>query len=86
MNRMGPSTEPWGTPEERGDGWDVKVFNWMNCVRPERYDLNQSRGVSEIPIDANLSRRVVWEMVSKAALRSRRMRMDNSPESAAIRR
>ena len=58
----------------------------MNCVRPERYDLNQSRGVSEMPIDANLSRRVVWEMVSKAALRSRRMRMDNSLESAAIRR
>ena len=58
----------------------------MNCVRPERYDLNRSRGVSEMPIDANLSRRVVWEMVSKAALRSRRMRMDNSPESAAIRR
>lgn len=27
-----------------------------------------------------------WEMVSKAAHRSRRMRMDNSQESAAIRR
>jgi len=27
-----------------------------------------------------------WEMVMKAALRSRRMRMDNSPESAAMRR
>ena len=39
-----------------------------------------------MPIDANLSRRVVWEMVLKAALRSRRMRMDDSPESAAIRR
>jgi len=42
--------------------------------------------VSVMPIEANLSRRMECEMVSKAALRSRRMRMDNSPESAAIRR
>ena len=30
--------------------------------------------------------RMVWEMVSKAALRSRRMRIVKSPESAAMRR
>lgn len=37
-------------------------------------------------MEASRSRRVEWEMVSKAALRSRRMRIDKSPESAAIRR
>ena len=42
--------------------------------------------MSVMPMEASLSRRVEWDMVSKAALRSRRMRMDNSLESAAIRR
>lgn len=39
-----------------------------------------------MPMEDNLLRRMVWEIVSKAALRSRRMRMDSKPESAAIRR
>ena len=64
INRMGPSTEPWGTPEVMGVGWDVNVFNWMNWVRPERYELNQSRGVSDIPMDTKRSSRVECEMVS----------------------
>ena len=55
-------------------------------MRPERYDLNQCRGVSVIPMEASLSRRMLCEMVSKAALRSRRMRMVRCPESAAMRR
>ena len=55
-------------------------------MRPERYDLNQRRGVSVIPMEVSLSMRMLCEMVSKAALRSRRMRMVNSPESAAMRR
>ena len=38
------------------------------------------------PTPASRSMKVVWEMVSKAALRSRRMRMDSIPESAASRR
>ena len=37
-------------------------------------------------MEASRSRRMEWEMVSKAAVRSRRMRMDKCPESAAIRR
>ena len=38
-----------------------------------------------MPKDANLSQRVVWEMVLKTALRSRTMKTDNCLESAAIR-
>ncbi|XP_078031645.1 general transcription factor II-I repeat domain-containing protein 2A-like [Epinephelus lanceolatus] len=37
-------------------------------------------------MDASLLRRMEWEMVSKAALKSKRMRMDKTPESAAIKR
>ena len=32
-----------------------------------------------MPMEDNLLRRMVWEIVSKAALRSRRMRMDSKP-------
>ena len=39
-----------------------------------------------MPMEDNLLRRMVWEIVSKAALRSRRIRMEIKPESAAIRR
>ena len=37
-------------------------------------------------MEASLSRRMLYEMVSKAALRSRRMRIVRCPESAAMRR
>ena len=40
----------------------------------------------ETPVPARRSRSMEWEMVSKAALRSRRMRMVRRPESAARRR
>lgn len=50
--------------------------------------MNQSRGVPDKPMDAYgcLRRRMEWKMVLKAALRSKRMRMDKSLESAVIRR
>ena len=38
-----------------------------------------------MPMDASLLRSMVWEMVSKAAVRSNRMRMVRRPESAAMR-
>lgn len=37
-------------------------------------------------MEESLLRRMWCEMVSKAALRSRRMRMESKPESAAIRK
>ncbi len=78
-------TEPWGTPVVTGTGWEVNDFNWMNSA-PERYEWNQLRGVLVIPIKESLSRRMVCEIVSKAALKSSRRRMDSKPESAAKRR
>lgn len=30
-----------GTPAVRGVEWEVNDFNWMNWVRPERYEWSQ---------------------------------------------
>lgn len=46
--------------------------------------MNQSRGVFEIPMEASLLIRMVWEIGSNAALKSSRMRMVSSPELAVI--
>lgn len=47
--------------------------------------MNQRRGVLVISMADSLSMRMLWEMVSKAALRSRRIMMERKPESAARR-
>lgn len=51
----------------------------------QRHEVNRASAVQLMPIDANLWRRMQWEKVSKVAVRSRRMRMVMSPESAARR-
>ena len=57
----------------RGEGGGVGS-ECFELDKQSRYDLNQCRGVSDNPRRASRSMRMVWEMVSKAALRSRRMR------------
>ena len=86
MKRRGPRTEPWGTPVVTGEGSEEKDLSWINWVRSVRYEWNQRRGVWVMPIEESLWRRVRCEMVSNAALRSRRMRMESEPVSAAVRR
>lgn len=55
-------------------------------MRSDRYDENQDRAVLLMPIESKRLRRMLWEIVSKAAVRSRRMSIVSSPESAAIKR
>ena len=86
MNRRGPRTEPWGTPLETGEEPDLRFLSWANCVRPVRQDFSEARAMLVIPIEASLSRRMSRETMLKAALRSRRTRMESKPESDAIRR
>lgn len=50
---------------------------------PERQDLNQSREIPEKLREVSLLRRIELEMLSKAALRSKWMRMDRKPKSVA---
>ena len=48
--------------------------------------MNQERVLWVRPMEVRRSRRMLWEIVSKAAVRSRRMSIVRCPESAAIRR
>ena len=48
-------------------------------MKPVKGAVSDANGLS-------LLRRMVCEMVSNTALRSRRMRMESKPESAAVRR
>ena len=85
--RMGPRMEPWGTPQCRGARDEVaSPIPMENCL-PVRYDLNHSRAVPDMPTEC-CSRviRIVWSIVSKAAVRSSSTRIEQYPESAAIRR
>ena len=87
MKRSGPSTEPWGTPCNRGAVEEVQLLMLMNCCLLVRYDLNQERAVPVmLRDDSRRERRMVWLMVSKAAVRSRRRRMLRWPESEERRR
>lgn len=49
-----------------------------------RYEMIQSEGVFDNLMEVNLSMTVVWEIVSKTALRLGRMKMKSSPESAVL--
>ncbi len=86
MKRSGPKTDPWGTPSETPKHPDLWSLIFTKCWQSVRYEVNQQSAVPVIPVPARRSRSSVWEMVSNAALRSRRMRMVSSPESAAWRR
>ncbi len=86
MNKRGPNAEPWGTPWCNGDENDLMFFICTNCFLSERYELNHFRAVPVTPVPAKRSSKTGCDMVSKAALRSRRMRMERRPESAARRR
>lgn len=74
MNRRGPRTEPWGTPEVtgglRGEGIELDEL-------VDRWEMNRTQwGVCDRPMgDYCLLRNMVWDIVSRAAVRSRMMRM-----------
>jgi len=66
---------------------DLQLLMEMKWNLSERYDLNQESAEPVMPMDdSRRLRSMVWLMVSKAALRSRRSRMVSEPESDASRR
>lgn len=70
MNRRGPSTEPWGTPWDRWAKEEVQLLILQYWLRE----------------DSRWEMRIAWLIVSKAAVRSRRMRIERWPESEERRR
>ena len=85
VNRMGPRTEPWGTPQERGDGFDLLLAMETHCERSERYDLNHMREAPAMPRRLCMWRRsILWDTKSKAAEQSRRLSRTGLQSSSAL--
>ena len=71
VNRIGPSTDPWGTPHTYDVGFDWVPLIRTDCDLSDKYDLNLFKAVPQIPSpDLSLSRSTSWSAVSKAALKS----------------
>lgn len=84
MNKSGPRTEPCGKPCRIGDGDDLVFLSCINSFLFEKYEMNHCNAVLVTPVPAKRSRtKIKCEIVSKVTLRSRRMRMEKRPESAA---
>lgn len=47
MKRMGPGTDPWGTPQVTVCCRDLALLSERYSVLSVRYDVNQFRAVSE---------------------------------------
>ena len=82
MKRIGPSTEPRGTPYNKEDGSDSRPRSETICFLPLRYDPKNTRALSRIPKTylKRFSSRS-WSIVSNAALRSRRVETEMWSES-----
>lgn len=77
MKRRGPRTEPCGTPQARLVGMEDSPEARTEKKRDDKYELIQSRDVPEMPNqELSLARRMLWSIVSKAALISRRQRQE----------
>ena len=77
MKRIGPRTEPWGTPHVRSEGEGFTSFTVIISVLPWRTTKQDHRYQKRFWGESE---------VSKAVLRSRGVRMEIDPESEAVRR
>ena len=76
LKRIGPNTDPWGTPHANGMLFEFTPFIRTGCFLSERYDLNHWRATSQTSRwDCSLDKRMLWSIVSNTALMSRGNRM-----------
>ena len=77
MKRTRPRTEPWETPQVRGDEGEVCGGIGTADVRDKRYEVNHGSETEEMQnqVERRWSR-MEWTRVSKAADRSRRQRQE----------
>ena len=75
--RMGPSTEPWGTPYMSCDGSEDELLTEVDWYLSERYEWNHWSAVDWMPkTEFRRERRIWWSRVSKAAERSNKRRTE----------
>ena len=85
VKRIGPNTDPWGTPQVNGELFEFTPFIRTDCFLSERYDLNHWRATSRTPRwDCSPDKRMLWSMVSNAALKSRSNRMTHCFSSICL--
>ena len=73
MKRNGPRTEPFGTPQVRGDEGELCGGIPTVDVRDDRYEVNHCSYTEEMPnqVERRWSR-MEWSKVSKSADRPRK--------------
>ena len=85
VKRIGPNTDPWGTPQVNGMFFEFTPFIRTDCFLSERYDLNHWRATSQTPRwDCSLAKMMLLSMVSNAALKSRSNRMTHCFSSICL--
>ena len=83
--RMGPSTDPWGTPQKRFR-LDERALSPDLHDLPDRFDCIQPKAFPVIPKRClSLVMRMSWSTVSNAAERSSNTNITHSPPSMARR-
>ena len=79
--RSGPRTEPWGTPEWTEAG-DNSVWSTLTQKdRPVRKELIHCRSSPQTPWTCNLWRGGLWETLSNALAKSKKIVSEMSPSS-----
>ena len=84
MKRTGPRTEPWGTPQVRGNEGELCEGIPIVDVRDERFQVNHCCETAEMP--NQVESRMEWSRVSKAADRSRKQRQETCCIAMALER
>ena len=86
MKRTGPRTEPWVTLQVRSEGEDFTLFySYCLCPTLEVKIRERQSKITDTESVFEASQKDAM-IVSKAALRSRRVKMEIEPESEAVRR
>jgi hypothetical protein len=86
INKLGSSTEPWGTPADVLIRVDDMPFNTTHCFLLDKYDLNHSKRQPHIPKDIpSLCIKPRCHTLSKALQMSRKTVCTSTPYSKADR-
>ena len=84
MNRIGPRTVPWGTPDVTGDGLDRAPFPETCWVLLVRKVWSQGPIFPSILNYFNLEHRMEWSTLSNALEKSRYTESRSFPDSSTL--